>query len=308
MVQENCINNIAQALIICGPTASGKTELAVECAKLLNSEVISADSMNIYKYLDIGTAKPTAEEKQGVIHHMIDVVEPKENFSVGDYKELAKPILERLILSGKIPVICGGTGFYINSLIYDFSYGNGACIPEIREKYKSLAQKYGNEYVYNLLKEKDPESASAIHCNDLKRVIRALEIYENGVKKSEIRDEKIPVYRYKAYSYDVEREVLYDNIDKRVDKMIEKGLVDEVKRLTVLGITDKNQCMQGIGYKEIYEYLSGKTTLAQAIEKIKLNTRHYAKRQITFFKKLNGLINIKKTDVKKTAEKIIDEL
>ena len=302
------MNNIAQVLIICGPTASGKTELAVECAKLLNSEVISADSMNIYKYLDIGTAKPTAEEMQGVIHHMIDVVEPKESFSVGDYKELAKPILERLILSGKIPVICGGTGFYINSLIYDFSYGNGACRPEIREKYKSLAQKYGNEYVYNLLKEKDPESASAIHCNDLKRVIRALEIYENGVKKSEIRDEKIPVYHYKAYSYDVEREVLYDNIDKRVDKMIEKGLVDEVKRLTTLGITDKNQCMQGIGYKEIYEYLSGKTTLTQAIEKIKLNTRHYAKRQITFFKKLNGLVYIKKTDVKKTAEKIIEEL
>ena len=308
MVQENCINNITQVLIICGPTASGKTELAVECAKILNSEVISADSMNIYKYLDIGTAKPTAEERQGVIHHMIDVVEPKESFSVGDYKELAKPILERLILSGKIPVICGGTGFYINSLIYDFSYGNGACRPEIREKYKSLAQKYGNEYVYNLLKEKDPESASAIHCNDLKRVIRALEIYENGVKKSEIRDEKIPVYHYKAYSYDVDREVLYDNIDKRADKMIEKGLVDEVKRLTALGITDKNQCMQGIGYKEIYEYLSGKTTLDQAIEKIKLNTRHYAKRQITFFKKLNGLINVKKTDVKKTAEKIIDEL
>ena len=141
------------------------------------------------------------------------------------------------------------------------------------------------DYYDNLLKEKDPESASAIHCNDLKRVIRALEIYENGVKKSEIRDEKIPVYPYKAYSYDVEREVLYDNIDKRVDKMIEKGLVDEVKRLTTLGITDKNQCMQGIGYKEIYEYLSGKTTLAEAIEKIKLNTRHYAKRQITFFAK-----------------------
>ncbi|MDY2842043.1 MAG: tRNA (adenosine(37)-N6)-dimethylallyltransferase MiaA [Candidatus Borkfalkiaceae bacterium] len=302
------MNGKARVLIICGPTASGKTELAVECAKLLKTEVISADSMNIYKYLDIGTAKPTLTEMQGVIHNMIDVVDPRESFSVGDYKELAKPILERLISDGKIPVICGGTGFYINSLIYDFSYGNGACRPEIREKYKKLAEIEGNEYIYNLLKEKDPESASAIHCNDLKRVIRALEIYENGVKKSEIRDEKIPVYPYKAYSYDVERDILYDNIDNRVDKMIEKGLVNEVKRLTALGITDKNQCMQGIGYKEIYEYLSGKTTLAEAIEKIKLNTRHYAKRQITFFKKLNGLVYIKKTDVKKTAEKIIDEL
>ena len=302
------MNGKARVLIICGPTASGKTELAVECAKLLKTEVISADSMNIYKYLDIGTAKPTLSEMQGVIHNMIDVVDPRESFSVGDYKELAKPILERLISDGKIPVICGGTGFYINSLIYDFSYGNGACRPEIREKYKNLAEIKGNEYIYRLLKEKDLESASAIHCNDLKRVIRALEIYENGVKKSEIRDEKIPVYPYKAYSYDVERDILYDSIDKRVDKMIEKGLVNEVKRLTTLGITDKNQCMQGIGYKEIYEYLSGKTTLAEAIEKIKLNTRHYAKRQITFFKKLNGLVYIKKTDVKKTAEKIIEEL
>ena len=302
------MNGKARVLIICGPTASGKTELAVECAKLLKTEVISADSMNIYKYLDIGTAKPTLSEMQGVIHNMIDVVDPRESFSVGDYKELAKPILERLISDGKIPVICGGTGFYINSLIYDFSYGNGACRPEIREKYKNLAEIKGNEYIYRLLKEKDLESASAIHCNDLKRVIRALEIYENGVKKSEIRDEKIPVYPYKAYSYDVERDILYDNIDNRVDKMIEKGLVNEVKRLTALGITDKNQCMQGIGYKEIYEYLSGKTTLAEAIEKIKLNTRHYAKRQITFFKKLNGLVYIKKTDVKKTAEKIIEEL
>lgn len=302
------MNGKARVLIICGPTASGKTELAVECAKLLKTEVISADSMNIYKYLDIGTAKPTLSEMQGVIHNMIDVVDPRESFSVGDYKELAKPILERLISDGKIPVICGGTGFYINSLIYDFSYGNGACRPEIREKYKKLAEIKGNDYIYNLLKEKDPESASAIHCNDLKRVIRALEICENGVKKSEIRDEKIPVYPYKAYSYDVERDILYDSIDKRVDKMIEKGLVNEVKRLTTLGINDKNQCMQGIGYKEIYEYLSGKTTLAEAIKKIKLNTRHYAKRQITFFKKLNGLVYIKKTDVKETAEKIIDEL
>ena len=140
MVQENCINNIAQALIICGPTASGKTELAVECAKLLNSEVISADSMNIYKYLDIGTAKPTLIEMHGVMPNMIDVVDPRESFSVGDYKELAKPILERLISDGKIPVICGGTGIYINSLIYDFSYGNGACRPEIREKYKKHLQ------------------------------------------------------------------------------------------------------------------------------------------------------------------------
>ena len=153
MVQENNLKN--KILVICGPTASGKTALAVECAKLLNSEVISADSMYIYKQLNVGTAKPTEEEKQGIIHHLIDVVEPNKTFSVGDYKEVATPIVEKLISKDKIPIVCGGTGFYINSLLYNFSYGNSCANLEAREKYYELAKIYGNEYVYNILKEKD---------------------------------------------------------------------------------------------------------------------------------------------------------
>lgn len=297
-----------KVLIICGPTASGKTELAVECAKLLNSEVISADSMNVYKGLDIGTAKPTAEETGGVKHYLLDVVSPFDTFSVGDYRESAKPVLEKILSSGKIPVICGGTGFYINSLIFEYSYGNGAVNIEVREKYKDIAEKYGNERVYEILKEKDPKSAEKIHCNDLKRVIRALEIYENGVKKSDIVDSSVPLYDYRAYSINMPREELYRRIDKRVDLMIENGLVGEVENLVKAGVDDKMQCMQGIGYKEIYAYLYGDCSLSEAIEKIKLNTHHYAKRQITFFKKLSGLKYLDNGNKRDLAKRIVNEL
>lgn len=297
-----------KVLIICGPTASGKTELAVECAKLLNSEVISADSMNVYKGLDIGTAKPTGEETDGVKHYMLDVVSPFDTFSVGDYREAAKPVLEKILSSGKIPVICGGTGFYINSLIFEYSYGNGAVNIEVREKYKDIAEKYGNERVYEILKEKDSKSAEKIHCNDLKRVIRALEIYENGVKKSDIVDSSVPLYDYCAYSINMPREELYRRIDKRVDLMIENGLVGEVENLVKAGVDDKMQCMQGIGYKEIYAYLCGDCSLSEAIEKIKLNTHHYAKRQITFFKKLSGLKYLDNGNKRDLAKRIVNEL
>lgn len=295
-------------LVICGPTASGKTELAVNCAELLNSEVISADSMNVYKRLDVGTAKPTKDEMRGIKHHMIDVVEPSQSFSVGDYRELAEPIVLSLLKKGKIPVICGGTGFYINSLLFDFSYGNSAANLEIREKYKEFAEKEGNAYVYEKLKSVDPAAAEKIHCNDLKRVIRALEIYESGVKKSDIKNGTVAKYRYNAYSFDLPRETLYKKIDVRVDGMINSGLVEEVDALKNEGITYDMQCMQGIGYKEIYEYLDGKQTLDGAIDKIKLNTRHYAKRQITFFKKLAGLVYMNNEDKRAVAERIVNEL
>lgn len=285
MVQTNSIDK--KIIIICGPTASGKTALAVECAKLLNSEVISADSMYIYKGLNIGTAKPTVEEMQGVKHHVIDVVEPNETFTVSDYKNIAKPIIDNLINQNKIPIICGGTGFYINSILYDLSYGNGQGNPEIREKYKRLAIGHGNQYVYDILQKYDPESAKKLHFNDLKRVIRALEIYESGIKKSDICDELKPNYNYSAYSVDYDRETLYDRINKRVDLMVNLGLIDEIKSLLDSGINKDNQCMQAIGYKEILDFLDGNCNLSQAIETIKLNTRHYAKRQITFFKKLS---------------------
>ena len=295
-------------IIICGPTASGKTGVAVEVAHLLKTEIISADSMNVYKGLNVGTAKPTEQEKQDVKHHLIDVAEPFDTFSVGDYREKAKPVVDNLIKSGKIPVVCGGTGFYINSLLYDLSYGNVKGDLTVRQKYFDMAEKFGAESVYAVLKEKDVKSAEKLHPNDLKRVIRALEICENGTKKSEIFDELKPLYDYSAFAIDYDREILYDRIEKRVDKMLNSGLVEEVKGLMDKGVSLKNQCMQGIGYKEIYSFLSGEITLEKATEMIKLNTKHYAKRQITFFKRLPNLVWLKPDTDFNLAERIVKDL
>lgn len=295
-------------LIICGPTASGKSKLAVKCAKLLNSEIISADALDVYRGLNVGTAKPTLSEKDGIKHHLLDVVPANGTFSVGDYKETARPIVDGLIKSGKIPVICGGTGFYINALIYDFSYGKSTANLVAREKYMRLAEEKGKQAVFDILQSVDPVTAEKLHPNDLKRVVRALEIYESGTKKSDINDETVPVYDYKAYCIDYDREILYARIDERVDKMIENGLVAEVEGLINSGISLENQCMQGIGYKEIYQYIKGDYTLSEAIAAIKLNTKHYAKRQITFFKRLNGLVWLKPDDENLLAERIIKDL
>jgi tRNA dimethylallyltransferase len=306
MVQENSLKK--KILIVCGPTASGKTSLAVECAKLLDTEIISADSMNIYKGLDIGTAKPNNEERQGIKHHLIDVVSPFNDFSVSEYKTLAEKAIDSILTKGKIPVVCGGTGFYINSILYDLSYGKSACNIEAREKYKKLAEEYGNEYVFSILQEKDPNSAEKIHYNDIKRVIRALEIYESGFKKSELNDQLMPKYDYKAYAIDFPRDELYYRINARVDIMVQNGLVEEVARLKENGVNINNQCMQGIGYKEIYSYLTNEINLNEAIELIKLNTRHYAKRQITFFKRLYKLKLLKPESSEILAKRIIEEL
>ncbi len=295
-------------LIICGPTASGKTSLAIRCAQKLNSEVISADSLYIYKGLDIGTAKPNKREMEGVVHHLIDVVLPTETFTVSQYKSLAEPIINKLHKENKIPVVCGGTGFYINSLLYDLSYGKGEGNLEVREKYNSLAQSYGNKYVYDILSKVDPESAKTLHFNDLKRVVRALEIYESGCKKSDIKDDLTPKYDYLALAIDYSREQLYDRINKRVDQMVDLGIVEEVEKLIDNGINIENQCLQGIGYKEIYSYLMGEISLENAIELIKLNTRHYAKRQITFFKRLPNLTWIKPEECDIVVEKILEKL
>ena len=295
-------------LIICGATATGKSELALECARLLDSEIISADAMDVYRGLNIGTAKPTLSEQKLVKHHLIDAVDADKTFSVGDYKELARPIVDNLISQGKIPVICGGTGFYINSILYDLSYGKSGANLVARKKYMELAESEGKNAVYDVLKSVDPVTAEKLHPNDLKRVVRALEIYESGTKKSDIQDDKTPVYDYDAYAIDFPRDELYSRIDARVDKMIENGLIDEVKGLIESGITIENQCMQGIGYKEIYGYLQGEYSLADAVDKIKLNTKHYAKRQITFFKRLDGLKMLPPENPKSLAERIVKDL
>ena len=198
---------MSKVLVICGATASGKTALSVACAKAFNGEIISADSMLVYKGLDIGTAKPSIEERDGVVHHMIDVVSPKESFSVSDYEDMALPIVENLLAQGKMPIICGGTGFYINALLYKSQFGNVGANEEIRAKYESLAQQYGNEYVHAILREKDPESAEKLHPNDLKRVIRALEIYDiTGSAKSAQQDKPIPRFDFVAVSIEYPRE------------------------------------------------------------------------------------------------------
>ena len=282
---------MGKLLIICGATASGKTGLAIACAKKLNTEIISADSQLVYKGLDIGTAKPTEEERQGIIHYLIDVADPKQNFSVFDYAEQAIPIVNRLLTDEKTPIICGGTGFYINSLLFDFSYGHAGADNAIREKYAQLLEKSGKEYIYSLLEKVDPETAEKLHVNDTKRVIRALEIYEtSGMKKSEQHDQLLPKYDYLAVAINYPREELYRRIDMRVDEMFERGLLQEVENLLASGVDENCQSMQAIGYKEVLKCLKNGDSQGTMCDIIKQNTRHYAKRQITFFKKLPNII------------------
>ena len=280
---------MSKVLVICGATASGKTALSVACAKAFNGEIISADSLLVYKGLNIGTAKPRLEERQGIPHHMIDVVSPKESFSVSDYEDMALPLVEELLSKGKMPIICGGTGFYINSLLYKSQFGNVGADEEVRQKYENLAREYGKEHVYQILQEKDPESANKLHYNDLKRVIRALEIYDmTGKPKSAQQDLPIPRFDFVSVSIEYPRETLYERIDKRVDIMFQDGLLQEVQGLLDDGVTEDMQCMQGIGYKEIAEGLRIGATVEEMKELIKKNTRHYAKRQQTFFKRMQN--------------------
>lgn len=298
---------MGRVLVICGATATGKTALAVDCAKILQTEVISADSQLIYKGLNIGTAKPTPEEMRGVKHDLIDIIEPKENFSVSDYKSAALPIVERLLKENRTPILCGGTGFYINSVLYNFGYGHAQANPEIRKKYETLLAEKGKEHLFGILQEVDPSSAEKLHVNDTKRVIRALEIYEvSGVKKSEQRDERRPRFDYLAVAVDYPREVLYNRIDKRVDKMFESGLIEEVKQLLKGGVDMSCQSMQAIGYKEVIEGLKNGLNESTMRDIIKRNTRRYAKRQITFFKKLDNIVLLKPEEA--NAERVIELL
>jgi len=297
-----------EILVICGPTASGKTALSVECAKLLKTEIISADSLLVYKGLDIGTAKPSQAEMQGVKHHLIDVVEPDKTFSVSDYENLALPIINNLLSEGKIPIISGGTGFYVDSILFKKSFGFKSGNQEIRNKYEDILKNKGKDYLFNILKEKDEATSNKLHPNDTKRVIRALEIYEmTGIKKSEQSDIKKSRFNYIAVMIDYDREILYNRINKRVDIMLESGLINEVQKLKSKGISLNNQSMQGIGYKEIFtDNAINNSTMSDIIKK---NTRHYAKRQITYFKNLPNLIKIKpQNDINKMVKEVINLL
>ena len=280
--------NKPKILCVVGPTASGKTDYAVELALKCGGEVVSCDSMQIYKHMDIGTAKPTADEMKGVKHHMIDIIEPNESFSVARFSEMARECIDDILLRGKMPVLCGGTGLYFDSTINNINFIQMDTDEEYRKYLESAAKEFGNEYVYKILKRVDEESAESIHPNNLKRVIRALEIYKTtGKKKSELDKEQLsePLYEPEITGLMRDREVLYDRLNKRVDIMMEKGLVEEVSELIKMGIDTEATSMQAIGYKEIIEYLDGKTSLSDAVDKIKRESRRYAKRQLTWFKR-----------------------
>lgn len=284
-MQENKI------IVICGATASGKTGLAVDLARQIGSEIISADCMLIYKGLNIGTAKPTEEEKAGIPHHMIDVISPTEKFSVSDYEQMALPICEKMLSQGKMPIVCGGTGFYIQSILFERQLGNAPANESIRLKYDTILKEKGKQYLHEMLKKADPESAAILHENDVKRVIRALEIYElTGKKKSAQKDTFLPRFHYIAAAIDYPRDVLYQRINERVDRMLKCGLVEEVRSLLENGVQENDQSMQGIGYKEVIQYLKNDISYSTMCDIIKQNTRNYAKRQFTFYKKFPNLV------------------
>lgn len=280
-------------IIVAGPTASGKTKVSIELAKKLDGEVVNADSMQVYKDLNIGTAKATPDEIGNIKHHMLDVVDKFDDFTVSDYREMALPIIKDIISRGKTPIIVGGTGFYINSLLFEMDYGNTNKNDEVRIKYENLAKEYGNEYVFDILKKADIESANKLHANDLKRVIRALEIYETtGMKKSAMQNTMQTFntgLNPLIICLNMDRTKLYDRINQRVDIMVKDGLLQEVTDLVNLGLNESHQSMTGIGYKEILSYIRGDISLDESIELIKKNTRNYAKRQITWFKKVPTL-------------------
>ena len=274
--------------VIGGPTASGKSKLAVELAKKVNGEIISADSMQIYKEMNIGTAKVNKEEMQGVQHYLVDFVSPDERYSVSNFKKDAEKAIEEILEKGNTPIVVGGTGLYIDSLIYGIEFQNEEVDLEYREKLNKIADEKGLESLYKKAQEIDPEAMKKISINDRKRIIRVLEIYHKTGKtktEQELQSRKNEVkYEYKVFAITMDREKLYERIEKRVDSMIEQGLIEEVKQILNKYHTFPT-AMQGLGYKEVVEYLEGSCTKEEMIEKIKKETRHYAKRQLTWFRK-----------------------
>lgn len=282
-----------KVIVLAGPTATGKTDLAIELALMVNGEIISADSAQVYRYMDIGTAKPTPEEQRGIPHHMMDIVYPDEAFSVAQFKALAEAAIRDILARGKVPIVAGGTGLYISSLVYNIQFSETISDQEFRERMKTLAEQYGPEYLHNRLKAIDPISAEKIHPNNVKRVIRALEVYEStGRPISEhqaLSRTKPPEFDYRLFGLIMDRQRLYERIEQRTDIMMKKGLADEVARILGMGYPRDLVSLQAIGYKEIAAALYGECSMDEAVQQIKLNTRHLAKRQITWFNSMEGL-------------------
>lgn len=276
-------------IIITGPTASGKTALSIELAKQTGGEIISADSMQVYRHMEIGSAKVTKEEMDGVPHHLIDVLDPPEEFNVVRFQEMAKKAMEEIYGRGNIPILAGGTGFYIQALLYDIDFTETEEQSGLREELEETARTKGASALHVMLREIDPESAEAIHENNVKRVIRAIEFYRQTGRKISDHNreerEKTPPYQFLYYVLDLPRPLLYSRIDERVDRMMESGLVEEVRALQAMGCTRDMVSMQGLGYKEILDYLNGELTLDEAVYILKRDTRHFAKRQLTWFRR-----------------------
>jgi len=277
-------------IVIAGPTASGKTSISIQLAKKINGEIISADSMQVYKYMDIGTAKPTKDEMEGIPHYLIDEFDPKDEFSVAIFQEKAKKYLEIIYSKNKIPILVGGTGFYIQALVYDINFMETNNDYEYRSYLENLSKEKGNQYINDMLSKVDPVSASKIHPNNIKRIIRALEYYKLTNKpisqhNEEEKKNKFSPYNTAFFCLNMNREILYKRIDTRVDQMIKLGLVEEVNDLLKKGYSPNLVSMQGLGYKEIVKYLQGKISLDEAIYILKRDTRHFAKRQLTWFRR-----------------------
>ena len=276
-------------IILTGPTAVGKTALSIRLAKAVNGEIISADSMQVYRRMDIRSAKIMPEEMDGVPHHLINILEPWEEFNVVVFQQRAKAAIKEIYKRNRVPLIVGGTGFYIQALLYDIDFKENEEGNQIRNELEALAQEKGSGYLHEMLRQVDPESARAIHANNQKRVIRALEYYRQTGEKisahNEAERQKESPYQFLYYVLNTDRSLLYQRIDQRVDKMVKDGLVEEVRKLKELGCTRSMVSMQGLGYKEILDYLDGACSLEEAIYILKRDTRHFAKRQLTWFRR-----------------------
>lgn len=297
-------------IVLTGPTAVGKTKLSIELAKRISGEIISADSMQVYKHMDIGSAKIRPEEIEDIPHFLVDELEPSEEFNVVVFQQKTKQYMEEIYKRGHIPILVGGTGFYIQAVLYDINFSKDDDNHEIREELENLAKEKGAEYLHKELRKIDPASAEAIHANNVKRVIRALEYYKlTGQKISEHNEEQRQNESPYDFSYFVlndHRELLYERIDKRVDEMVAEGLIEEVQKLKNMGYNRSFVSMQGLGYKEILSYLDGEISLEEAVYILKRDTRHFAKRQITWFKREKEVIWVNKPEFNYDNEKILD--
>ena len=298
-------------IVVLGPTSVGKTKVSVDIAKKINTEIISTDSMQIYKKMNIGTAKINEDEKEGIKHHMIDLITPDKEFSVYDYQSFAFKIIEGLLNTNKTPLLIGGSGLYINSILYDLDFNKVSSDKNLRNKLYNIKKEKGKNYLYNILKEKDSEAAKKIHPNNIKRVVRALEVIEITGKKYSLNND----FRKYSEKYDfiiigleMNRKLLYNRINMRVAEMIEKGLIEEVEALYQEGYDKNYQSMQAIGYKEIIDYLEGNISKEEAVRLIKRNTRRFAKRQITWFKPDDRVKWFDMSDYEKSYSNILNKI